>query len=50
MAQYLYSIYFRGDNSVKTAKSLGALIAQELYPDIKFQSLEEFAKEFYASD
>jgi hypothetical protein len=47
-AQYQYSIYIRGDNCAKAAKSLGVLDVQELYPDMKFQSLEDFAKEFYA--
>lgn len=46
--QYQYSIYVRGDNCVKVAKTLGALDAKELYPDMEFQGLEEFAKEFYA--
>lgn len=48
LEQYMHSIYVAGYNSVETARSLGGLIAQELYPDLKSQSLEEFAKEFYS--
>jgi len=43
----MYSIYVRGDNCVASAKSLGALVAQELYPDINCQSFEEFAQGYY---
>lgn len=50
MAQYCYSVYTRGDNTVENAKSAGALIGKELYPDIKCQSLEEYAKEFYSTN
>lgn len=46
--QYQYSKHVRGDNCSKFAKKLGALDANELYPDIEKQSLEDFAKEFYA--
>jgi hypothetical protein len=45
----MYSLYFRGDNTIETAKSLGALDGRELYPELKFQSLEEYAQEFYAA-
>jgi hypothetical protein len=32
------------------AKSQGALDGRELYPELKFQSLEEYAQEFYAAE
>lgn len=47
ISEYAYSIYVRGDNTVEHAKSLGALDARELYPDLKPPSLEEYAKAFY---
>jgi len=47
--QLAYSLYFRGDNTIETAKSQGALDGRELYPELKFQSLEEYAQEFYAA-
>jgi hypothetical protein len=47
--EYVDSIYFRGDNSLARAKELGALIAQDLYPDIKVSTLREYAKRFYAA-
>ena len=47
--QLMYSLYFRGDNTIETAKSQGALDGRELYPELKFQSLEEYAQEFYAA-
>jgi hypothetical protein len=46
----VYSIYFRGDNTVETAKLQGALDGRELYPELKLQSLEEYAQEFYAAE
>lgn len=45
--QYQYSIWGRGDNCARVAKSLGGLDVKELYPDMKYQTLEEFVKEFY---
>lgn len=45
----MYSLYFRGDNTIETAKSHGALDGRELYPELKFQRLEEYAQEFYAT-
>jgi hypothetical protein len=45
--QYRHSIWGRGDNCVRVAKSLGALDVKELYPDMNYQTLEEFVKEFY---
>jgi len=47
--QLMYSLYFRGDNTVETAKSQGALDGRALYPELKYQSLEEYAQEFYAA-
>lgn len=44
----LYIICVRGDNCVKFAKIFEALDTKELYPNMKFQGLEKFAKEFYA--
>jgi len=46
----VYSLYFRGDNTVETAKLQGALDGGELYPELKLQSLEEYAREFYAAE
>ncbi|RPD57587.1 NAD-P-binding protein [Lentinus tigrinus ALCF2SS1-7] len=46
-AQYMYSMHFLQENTLKNAKRLGYLDARELYPDIPTQSLEEYAKEFY---
>ena len=48
ISEYVYSMFVRGDNTVEHAKSLGALDARELYPDLKPASLEEFAKVFYS--
>jgi len=45
----MYSLYFRGDNIIETEKSQGALDGKELYSELKFQSLEEYAQEFYAA-
>ena len=47
--QLVYSLYFRGDNTIETAKLQGALDGRELYPELKFQSLEEYAQELYAA-
>jgi hypothetical protein len=49
LTEYTNSIYFRGDNSLARAKELGALIAQDLYPDVKVKTLREYAKGFYAA-
>lgn len=45
--EYPWSKYVRGDNTVKNAVSLGALDVQKLYPDISFESFEEFTDDFY---
>lgn len=45
--EYQYSMHVRGDNTVENAKALGALDAQELYPDIPLAKLEEVAKSIY---
>ncbi|KAH9925899.1 uncharacterized protein BXZ73DRAFT_78878 [Epithele typhae] len=47
-AEYVISMHFLRENTLENAKALGYLDAQELYPDAPAQSLEEFAKEFYA--
>ncbi|KAH9925890.1 NAD-P-binding protein [Epithele typhae] len=47
-AEYVISTQFLRENTLENAKALGYLDAQELYPDAPSQSLEEFAKEFYA--
>jgi hypothetical protein len=49
IVEYMHSIYFRGDNTLVGAKKLNALIAQELYPDVKTKTLLEYAKNFYAA-
>lgn len=40
-------MYFAGHNTTEIARSQGALIGKELYPDLKFRSVEEYAKKFY---
>lgn len=48
--EYQVSLWIRGDNTVENAKKPEygeALDARELYPELKLNSLEEFAKEFY---
>ena len=43
-AEYGYSLFVRGDNTVAQAKKDGALDAKELYPDLyPRKSVEEFA-------
>ncbi|THG97682.1 hypothetical protein EW145_g7565 [Phellinidium pouzarii] len=52
MAEYKYSGWVRGDNTIENAKKEkygGALDARELYPDLKVRTLEEFANEYYLS-
>ncbi|KAI5118180.1 hypothetical protein M0805_008421 [Coniferiporia weirii] len=49
-AEYMLSIWVRGDNTIENAKKEefgGALDARELYPDLKVRTLEEGAKELY---
>jgi hypothetical protein len=48
-AQYRYSMQHRGDNTLANAKAAGALLAQELYPDVKTKSVREYAEAFYAA-
>ena len=48
--EYEYSVSILGENTLENAKKLGYLDARELYPDIAAQSLEEYAKEFYAME
>ncbi|KAI4520311.1 NAD(P)-binding protein [Schizophyllum commune Loenen D] len=44
-AEYGYSLFVRGDNTVEQAKKDGALDAKELYPDLyPRKSVEEFAE------
>jgi hypothetical protein len=47
--QYAHSIYITGHNTAEVAKSQGALDGRELYPDLEFQTVGDFAKEFYSS-
>ncbi|KAI5118178.1 hypothetical protein M0805_008419 [Coniferiporia weirii] len=49
-AEYMLSIWVRGDNTIENAKKEefgGALDARELYPNLKVRTLEEGAKELY---
>jgi len=49
-AEYLLSIFVRGDNIVENAKKPeygGALDARELYPHLKVTTVEDIAKELY---
>ena len=50
MNEYEYSVSILGENTLENSKKLGYLDARELYPDIAAQSLEEYAKEFYAME
>ncbi|KIY74146.1 NAD(P)-binding protein [Cylindrobasidium torrendii FP15055 ss-10] len=46
-AQYKYSMYIRGDNTLANAKADGLLIARELYDGIPVPDLEEEGRKFY---
>ncbi|KAH9831955.1 uncharacterized protein C8Q71DRAFT_778803 [Rhodofomes roseus] len=48
-SEYMVSIHFLGENTLANAKKLGALDAQELYPDIVPTRFADFAKEFYGA-
>ncbi|TFY57722.1 hypothetical protein EVJ58_g6855 [Rhodofomes roseus] len=48
-SEYMISIHFLGENTLANAKKLGALDAQELYPDIVPTGFADFAKEFYGA-
>ncbi|KAL5495816.1 hypothetical protein ACEPAI_1280 [Sanghuangporus weigelae] len=53
-ADYVYSLWIRGDNTVENAKKEeygGALDAKELYPDLgeELRTLEDYAKELLAA-
>jgi len=43
--QYLKSWGVRGDNTPEKARFLGYLDAKELYPDLKWRTLEAVARE-----
>lgn len=43
--QYLMSWGVRGDNTPEKARFLGYLDAKELYPDLKWRTLEAVARE-----
>ncbi|KAI9150305.1 isoflavone reductase family protein [Paramyrothecium foliicola] len=45
LVQYWYSCGIRGDNTPEYAKYLGYLIAEELYPDFKAVSFEDYAQQ-----
>jgi hypothetical protein len=47
MAQYVESVFIRGDNTLENAKRLGAIDARELYPSFKPNVTEEYARKFY---
>ncbi|KAI9655128.1 MAG: hypothetical protein M1821_005611 [Bathelium mastoideum] len=46
--EYSYSKYIRGDNTPEIGKYLGYLDAQELYPDFKPITFEDYLKELLA--
>lgn len=48
--EYAHSIYIAGNNNSETAKSQGALIGKELYPDYQFQGVAQYARDFYGVD
>ena len=52
IAGYLYSVWYRGDNTVENAKKPefgNALDAKELYPDLKLRTIRDFLKEKYSA-
>lgn len=49
ISDYAWSVFARGDNTVEAAMSLGILDARELYPDVKIEPFEDFARNFYKS-
>ena len=49
-AEYQYSIHILGEDSLESAKKLGALDAHELYPDIPRTTFEKFAEAYYAAE
>lgn len=52
-ADYLWSLFIRGDNTLGNAKKAeygGALDAKELYPDLKVTTVEEVAKAIYEKE
>ncbi|KAH9216150.1 hypothetical protein DL95DRAFT_460444 [Leptodontidium sp. 2 PMI_412] len=44
MMAYNYSLWIRGDNTPAKARDLGYLVANDMYPDIKGTSLEDYVK------
>jgi hypothetical protein len=42
-------MHHRGDNTLVKAKAAGALLAKELYSDVKTKSVHEYAEAFYAT-
>lgn len=45
--EYMNSLYIRGDNTVENARSWGALIGKDLYPDLDGQSVADYVKEYF---
>ncbi|KAI0958851.1 hypothetical protein AcV7_004551 [Taiwanofungus camphoratus] len=45
--QYAYSLHVLSENTLASAKEMGALDVHELYPDMVPMKLQEYAKEFY---
>lgn len=43
--EYWMSWGVRGDNTLEKAEYLGYVLAKDLYPDLKGQSLEDFIKD-----
>ncbi|KAJ8462876.1 hypothetical protein ONZ45_g17783 [Pleurotus djamor] len=48
VADYAYSLYVRGDNTLANAEAAGAIDGRKLYPDIPYPEVEEETKAFYA--
>lgn len=46
--EYYYSSFIDGDNSPEGAKSLGYILATDLYPDVKPTSFQDFFQEMLA--
>lgn len=49
-SQYFTSIWLRGDNLPESATYLGYVNGKELYPDVKYTTFAEYAKELMAGE
>ncbi len=49
IADFMRSLYVRGDNTLEKAEAMGHLDARKLYDDVPFPDVEEEVKQYYAS-